>query len=305
MAERATALTTAPSFRRWRAPRPKHVTLYYREADADRSSLAGGNVRAEQVSSPAGWLWGPMSLPPRLRRDRISVLHSQYILPPIAPCPAVVTIHDVTFHLFPEWFPKRAGRIMNALIPMAARSSTRILTVSECSKRDIVRCFQIPEDKVVVTYNGVGPQYRPVPGGEARLLLTQKYPALTSRYLLGVGLRGLRKNAGIVVQAARRLQSQGKWPDDLQIVLTGDPDQYDFPEAGDLAARIAYLGYVADEDLPALYSQATLCFYPSLYEGFGLPPLEAMACGCPVLVSDTSSLPEVVGNAGISCPRKT
>jgi glycosyltransferase involved in cell wall biosynthesis len=279
-------------------------TLYYRELDADREAFAQehDNVRTAAVWHRVGWLWGQCAVAPRLRRDGIKVFNAQYMLPPLTPCPAVVTIHDITFRLFPQWNPPHIRRVRNILIPLAAHSAKRIITGSLCAKRDIVRHFKVRPDKVVVTPYAASPKLHPMQTEAAQAHLADRYNGLQSPYILGVGLRGIRKNPGVVVRAMRRLQKEGDWPSGARLALTGSAQDFPDPMIHEQSDHILFLGYVADEDLPALYSAAAACVYPSLYEGFGLPPLEAMACGCPVISSNTSSLPEVVGDAGRLLP---
>jgi glycosyltransferase involved in cell wall biosynthesis len=279
-------------------------TLYHREPSTPAEALAAACTNVHSVTLPfrIGGLWSSLALPPRLRRDRMNLLHANYMLPPLAPCPTVVTIHDITFRLFPQWFSPRARRVMNGLIGLSARTATRIIVGSECSKRDIVRCFKVPPDKVIVTPYAASPHLRAIPQDEAQTYVAARYKNLTANYILGVGVRGARKNIGVVLRAILRLQKGGSWPPDTCLALAGDESQFPDPEVQQLRDHIIFLGYVPDDDLPALYSAARACVYPSLYEGFGLPPLEAMACGCPVLTSNTSSLPEVVGDAGWLLP---
>lgn len=282
-------------------PRDEFV-LFHREDDPERAAFARelANVRASRVDFPIGWLWGPLALPPRLKAQEIDVLHAQYLLPPKCPCPSIVMIHDITFRLFPQWVPPRARVIMNLLIPLAARTSTRILTSSEHSRRDIVRHLKVPPEKVVVTLCGVGREFAPMPPGAATQRVEEKFGL--KDYIIGIGLRGARKNIGVVLRAMLQLQAQGKWPRDCVLALAGSREQFPDVELDQLGAQVRFLGYVADEELPALYGAALACVYPSFYEGFGLPPLEAMACGCPVLCANASSLPEVVGQAALLLP---
>lgn len=286
-----------------------HWTLYAEREDADRNNLRAENVTiAPPLPAPIGGLWNVTTLAPRLRRERIDLLHSQYTLPPFGPvsCPMVVTIHDATFRLFPQWFPRRANRVQNLLIPRSARRAARVLTVSQHAAADLVRCLHIPRSKIAVIPNGVDAQFRPrTPEEQERVRVHHKLP---TKYILGVGLLRARKNVVVVLNAMTQLLSQERWPENTALALTGrwedaPPDAIAVLEAQPLVKNyVRTLGYVADEDLPALYAGATASVYPSLYEGFGLPALESMACGCSVAVSDTSSLPEVVGDAGLLLP---
>lgn len=274
--------------------------LYYREFDALRESLTTQhpNIHTRQLNFPIGSLWNQLALSPALKREKMDVLHGNYMLPTWAPCPMVVTIHDATFRLFPEWIPSRAARIMNVLIPLSAQRATHILTVSECSKRDIVRCFGIAPEKVTVAYNGVSPQFMAHDPLEAHRRVREAYPQLSGPFIAGIGLRGARKNIGVVLRAILQLQERGVWPDDTKFAVAGTREQFPDAEFEKLQNTVVFLGFADEALLPDIFAAAQCSVYPSLYEGFGLPVLEAMACGCPVVCSDTSSLPEVAGGAG-------
>lgn len=276
-------------------------TLYGRHSDRERAALAAQhpNISTREVPFPIGWLWNQGALVPHLRRDGMQLLHSQYLLPPRVPCPAIVTIHDITFRLFPQWFPPRACRIMNVLIPLAARTATHIITGSQCSKNDIIKYFGVSEEKITVTPYAAAAQFRPLLREEAQAYIVSRYPALAAPYLIGIGLRGVRKNVGVVLGAIKMLREQKRWPHGTILALAGSEEHFPAKELAPVRDVVRFLGFVPDEELPALYGAAQASVYPSLYEGFGLPPLEAMACGCPVLCSDSASLPEVVGDAGI------
>jgi glycosyltransferase involved in cell wall biosynthesis len=274
-------------------------TLYCREKDEDRAAFVASHaqMREKQVPFRVGWLWNQGAVAPRLKRDKIDVFHAQYLLPFHAPRPMVVSIHDLTFRLFPQWTPKETRRKMNFLIALAARRASRVITISQSSRRDLIEQYHLPPEKVVVTYCAVSNAFSPRDPQESRALIAQNY-GLSGDYVVGVGLRGERKNAGVVVRAMNRLKTKNRWPAGVKLALAGQLVHFPDPEIAACQSEIAFLGYVRDEDLPFLYSGALAAFYPSKYEGFGIPPLEAMACGCPVLSSNSSSLPEVVGDAG-------
>ncbi len=283
-------------------------TLYAERADADRDGLRAPNIAiAPPLSAPVGSLWNMTHLVPQLRRDGIDLLHSQYTLPPAGPvpCPMVVTIHDATFRLFPAWFPRRANRIQNLLIPRAAHRAARVLTGSQSAAADIHRTMRVPMEKIAVTPYGLDERFQAIPHSEQESA-RERY-SLPPHYLFGVGLLRTRKNVLVVLQAITLLMERRQWPSGCVLALTGgwsgapDADAY-YTAHPEIKNAVRVLGYVPDADLPALYAGALLSIYPSLYEGFGFPVLEAMACGCPVVSSDTSSLPEVVGGAGLMLP---
>lgn len=246
-----------------------------------------------------GWSWTPVAFPRDLRRRATDLAHVQYIIPPVAPCPIVTTIHDVAFRRYPELFPLKHRVLLNLLIPLAARHAAAVITGSEATKRDLIEFYELPPEKITVTPYAVDPSYRPMPRAAARAAV-QKRLGLPVPYILSVGVLQPRKNLPRLVRAYNRIArlfphrlvivgKQGWAPAELQAAVAESP----------VGREPIFAGYVADADLPVLYAAADLFAYPSLYEGFGLPPLEAMACGTAVLTSNVSSLPEVVGEAGV------
>lgn len=230
-------------------------------------------------------------MPLAARRLGARAFHTQYTLSPLAPG-GITTIHDVSFLIGPEWFRPRDRFLLSRLVPASARRAQKVLTVSETSKRDIVRLLGIPEEKVVVTWNGVDERFQPV-GREEALARLVRY-GVSPPYVLTVGMRWPRKNMALAIEAAERL------PEEVphRLVVTGKPGWGMEKWESRPHPRVQFSGYVSDEDMPALYSLADLYLCPSHYEGFGLPVVEAMACGTPVLSSAGGALPEVVGDAG-------
>ncbi|MDQ2686386.1 MAG: glycosyltransferase family 4 protein [Armatimonadota bacterium] len=283
-------------------------TLYAEKHDTDRDSLRAPNiVIALPLSAPISGLWNVTSLAPRLRRDRADLLHSQYTLPPVGPvsCPMIVTIHDATFRLFPQWFPRRANRVQNLLIPQSARRAARILTGSRSAAEDIHATMNVLRAKITVTPYGLDERFYQAAVSDQEEV-RDRY-GLPNNYVLGVGLLRTRKNVRVILEAMTLLLEQNQWPTGAVLALTGywngaPADAARRAQESHLAPHLRALGFVPDADLPALYAGAVVSVYPSLYEGFGFPVLEAMAAGSPVVSSDTSSLPEVVGDAGLLLP---
>jgi len=246
------------------------------------------------------WTWTPFVFPRDLARKRADVAHVQYFVPPVAPCPLVTTIHDVAFRRYPKLFPIKHRLLLNWLVPLAARHAAAVLTGSEATKRDLVEFYALPPEKIHVTPYAADASYGPMDRADARRAV-QRRLGVPVPYLLSVGVLQPRKNLPRLVRAYNRIAEAVPH----RLVLTGKEGW-----AGDELREAVgeappgkeplFTGYVADADLPALYAGADLFVYPSLYEGFGLPPLEAMACGTPVLTSNVSSLPEVVGEAGVT-----
>lgn len=248
-------------------------------------------------------LWEQVYLPFFLFASGTSVFHSPaFICPIIKTCPTIVTIHDMAYFLYPDKFVGTYRLYLKFWIPLSARISDKIITDSACSKRDIVRLLKIPESKVEVVYLGKNENFIPIT--DTSIIENYKrVTALPDNFLLYVGTLEPRKNITGLLKAYRIFKN--KWPDlDYNLVIAGEKGwMYEeiFKLAEDLGLKdnIKFLGYISDNDLPLLYNCARLFVYPSLYEGFGLPPLEAMACGIPVITSNSSSLPEIVSGVGI------
>jgi glycosyltransferase involved in cell wall biosynthesis len=237
----------------------------------------------------------------QLRRIRPDVFHYQYTGPVFALSPEVVTIHDISFEEHPEFFSRHERYRLRLTVRRAVKSARRIITVSEFSKSQMVRLLVAPAEKIRVIYNGVGSEFRPIHDQEAIQQRLGRY-GLRRPYLLTVGNVSRRKNQqGLVRGFAAWLRRQCNA--EHQLVLAGKQDSTGEDirrEATDLGlapTRLVFLGYIPDQDLPYLYAGAELFLAPSLYEGFGLPMVEAMACGIPVIASRASCLPEVAGEA--------
>ena len=280
--------------------------------DGDPPDALGPNFRWRTVPTPSqDALWMLSGFPHALRDDNIDVAHTQYNIPLLgAPCPVVTTVHDVSFRVHPDLFLPKDRWVLNTLVPRSMQKAARVIAVSESTRRDILRFYKtVPKDRVRVVLEAADSRFHPPDGGqETARRASNKTLGLDDRpYLLAVGVLQPRKNLALLLDAfalvklsrnppAHRLLVAGKrgWLDDTDAQLAAIPEE--------VRRDVVLAGYVADDALPALYGGADALCYPSKYEGFGLPPLEAMACGCPVLCSRSSSLPEVVGDAGILLP---
>ena len=245
--------------------------------------------------------WSHVSLPWRLLREPLDLLHGPfYTLPAICPCPAVVTIHDITFELRPEWFTRRARLAFRGFASRSARRARHVLTVSERSRTDIIEAYGLPAWRVTAVPLAPDPRFERV-SDPVRLARVRRAHALEGDYLLHVGSITPRRNIGRLLDAFASVR--GRSPK-LTLALAGEVEPPSPPLETEIARRglgsaVRVLGYVPEADLPTLYSGAAVVVYPSLYEGFGLPVLEAMACGAPVVSSATSSIPEVAGDAAL------
>ncbi|MBI2297444.1 MAG: glycosyltransferase family 4 protein [Armatimonadetes bacterium] len=257
------------------------------------------SARLHTLPARPGWLWTQLAWPRLMRREGAALGLAQYLVPSFAPCPTVAVIHDVSFLPHPEWFLPRPRRIMRVLIPLAARRATAIVTGSEHAAGEIVRHIGVPHRKVHVCPYAAGPQYRPADRAEAAACAARY--GLEGRFVLAVGLIQPRKNLARLLAAFAALDGRHH---DVKLAIVGRTGwQVEAVQAQvaalEVSERVVFCGAVPDEDLPRLYGACAVFCYPSLYEGFGLPPLEAMACGAPVVASGTTSIPEVVGDAGV------
>lgn len=260
------------------------------------------NVHVRVVRPHTPYVRIPLSLPIVLFGVGVDLLHVQYTAPPMCRVPFVVTIHDLSFEHFPQFFTPKERFFFKRTIPRTARRAVKVLTVSEFSRRDLIQTYGLPPEKVVVTPNGVGAEFRPIRDEVVLKNLKKKY-GIEREYLLSVGNLQPRKNLARLIKVYTRLRDS---VEDFrcQLVLVGRRAwlyKHIFHEAHQSQYRgdVILTDYVPEADLPGLYSGALAFVYPSIFEGFGLPVLEAMACGTPVITSNSSSLPEVVGQAGL------
>ena len=244
----------------------------------------------------------PVTLSAELRRRPVDVLHVQFTAPPAAPCPVVATIHDLSFEHIPATFKRRSWVQLRLTVRRTARSAAEVVTLSEFSRRDLIETYGLPPERVTVTPAAASPRFRPAPAEEIQRV--RHLYNITREYVLAVGSIQPRKNLArlfVAYASLRRARGGDKLP---QLVVVGKrawlyEETLRAAEEYGVKGEVIFTGYVPEADLPALYSGA-LCFaYPSYFEGFGLPPLEAMACGTPVVAADRTSLPEVVGDAGL------
>ena len=249
-------------------------------------------VRPHKKLSPSlGHLWEQVALPLSCGK---SLLWSPGNTGPLAQRHQIVTIHDTSTLDHPEWFSSKFRTWYRFLLPRLAAKVRKIITVSRFSKERLLATCRVPAEKVEVIYNAIDPKFRPA-DLETMKDCTQKYN-LHRPYCLFVGSIEPRKNLAVLLQAWKRLALR-----DAELILVGGGSTvfsgpgFDSPPPG-----TRQLGRVPDEDLPALLSAARCFAFPSIYEGFGFPPLEAMACGCPVVSSNATSLPEVCGPAWAS-----
>ncbi len=249
--------------------------------------------------------WEQTGLPRIITNDHLDLFHgAAFALPARLPVPGVVTVHDLAFLRWPEQVTKRRAIYLSRAVRDATRKAVRVIAVSESTKRDVVALLQVDPNRVDVTPLGVDPRFRRPPGEE--IVAFRQRNELTRPFVLTVGTREPRKNLPALVRAFAAIAPD--FPHELIHAggagwRTEELDRAIRETA--LGDRIRFVDYVPHEDLPFWYSAADCFALPSLYEGFGLPLLEAMACGAPCLASNRSSLPEVGGEAAMYCQPDT
>jgi len=248
---------------------------------------------------PAGRARRLLAFGRALRRDRAELFHGQYLAPPLLPCPCVLTVHDILHESHPQFYPGGLRRLMSLLYPASARSAAAVITGSEFSRREIAARYHVPDERIHVTPYAADASFAPVPPERARQAAA-KY-GVHGPYILFVGRIEPRKNIPGLVEAFSLLAADGAMRHTLVVAGMMDELFKDFHArtTARFGSRVRFTGKVEPEDLPALYAGADLFAYPSFAEGFGLPPLEAMACGAPVVASNTTSIPEVTGDAAL------
>jgi len=276
--------------------------LYLTQSSVDTEKLAAPpNFTSVCIRPHTPLVRIPFSLPLALARFPVDVLHVQYIAPPVCPIPVVNMVHDLAAIHYPQFFNKREHLRNRFLLPLNIRRAAKVLTVSEYCKNDIVKTYGVHPDKVVVTYPGVSQHFRPLNDPMLVVSVLHKY-GISQPYLLFVGNIQPRKNLRGVIEAFRLLKRDHAI--EHKLVVVGRKaflysDVFRLVRERALESQIIFTGYVPYEDLPALYNGAALLVYPSFFEGFGSPPIEAMACGIPVVASTAPCFPEILGKAAM------
>jgi len=245
----------------------------------------------------------PLTLSNELRRNPVDVLHVQFTSPPFSPCPVVVSVHDLSFEHLPQTFKWRSRKQLRLTVRRSVRKAAQVIALSEHARKDMIDTYHVSPERVTAIPLAAAGHFMPLKN-EAELQRVKQTYEIEGDYILAVGAIQPRKNLARLLAAYSRLhraKPEGKLP---KLVLAGkrawlyEETLRTIAEL-ELERSVILTGYVPEQDLPALYSGA-LCFvYPSYFEGFGLPPLEAMQCGTPVIVGNRTSLPEVVGNAAL------
>ncbi len=270
--------------------------------------LARGGRATAALQTAGNLLWTHASLPVVLWKRRPDLLHAPaFVAPVVSPCPVVITIHDISYLLYPAHFSNWWTKYLKLVMPPAVRSAAAIICGSENSKRDVAKAYGIAAGKVRTVPYGVDHE-RFNPGATLQREWAQTL-GIRDGYVLHVGTFSYRKNIPTLLHAVAHLRAQGKCGG-RQVVLAGSHhlslrgahEVFATIRELDLSGTVVMTGHMPDEHVPGLYAHASMLVMPSLYEGFGFPVLEAMAVGTPVVCSNTSSLPEVAGDAALLFP---
>ena len=251
---------------------------------------------------PKRIILGSLKLPRIVRNQSLDIVHDLTQAPPFlfdTKSKKVVTVHDLTRKIFPE-FHSTTGNFVNKItLKSNFKKADKIIADSNNTKKDLIQHFQIKPQKITVIYGAANKNFKPIKNRKILNKVEKKY-YLPQQFILYVGTLEPRKNIVRLLKAYASVSEKIK----INLVIAGKKgwkytEIFETYHKLKLNDKVIFTGYLERQDLPAIYNLAKLFVYPSLYEGFGLPPLEAMACGCPVITSNTSSLPEVVGSAGI------
>ena len=276
--------------------------LYVTRSSSQIAALPSApNMRVVRLATQGPVTRIPLALPLELWRHPVDVLHVQYISPPFGRTPVVNMVHDLGHIHFPQYFLRREVWRQRVLLPRAIRRAARVLTVSAYCRDQIVRTYGVPRERVVVTYPGVGDDFHRVDGDALTPVLSRH--GIKVPYILSVGNIQPRKNLRGLLDAFAIAKRDHGLPHRLAVVGKAAwlyRDVYARVRELHLEGDVVFTSYVPYGDLPALYSGADALVYPSFFEGFGSPPLEAMHCGTPVVVSNRPAFPEILGDAAMA-----
>jgi glycosyltransferase involved in cell wall biosynthesis len=255
-----------------------------------------------------GLFWSHTYFPYTVRKENFDVMHSPaFVVPFICPCPSVVTFHDVSHLKFPEDFEARWRSYLNVVLPMSLRRASAIICVSEHTRADLLKYYKVAENKLHVIHHGV--DFDRFHQGVSLDREWASSLGLRPGYVLHVGAFSRRKNIPMLLRAVASLKAKGKFKDrqlvlagpELSVLAGGAEIREGIRELG-LQDTVVFTGHIPDNQIAGLYAGARILVFPSLYEGFGLPVLEGMAVGTPVITSNASSMPEVAGGAAVLLP---
>lgn len=242
--------------------------------------------------------WEQLAWPWQAVGKRVDLLHSMaFVTPVLSFHPTVVTVYDLSFEYFPDRFPARQRWYLHTQTKRSCQQAARVITISESSRQDVSTLYGIPLHRIDVIYPGLDAAYKPA--SAAKVAAFRRENGLPEKFILHVGTLQPRKNIPALIEAFARIPDE-----DVHLVLVGGKgwlfdEIFEQVVALGLKERVHFPGYVADEALPLWYASASVFVFPSVYEGFGMPVVEAMACGTPVVASQVSSIPEAGGDAAL------
>lgn len=280
--------------------------LRYTAFVGPRAALPDADLRWARTAWPTHRpavrvLWEQAVLPWLAVRQRIDLLHALAFVSPVwLPCPSVVTVYDLSFDVTPQRVPAARRGYLSTLTRLSCRRARRVIAISEHTRAEVSRRYGIPMERIDVAAPGVDPAARPLPRAEVESFRRRR--GLPDRFVFCLATLEPRKGLPTLIRAFAQLRMP-----DVRLVLAGGKGWgtravIEQIEALNLGDRVSLPGYLPADELPLWYNAAEVFVYPSTYEGFGIPPAEALACGAPVIVSDAASLPEVVGDAGVRVP---
>jgi len=243
-------------------------------------------------------LWEQLVWPLSAWQHEIDLLHSMAFVTPVAhPAPRIVTVYDLSFIHFPHQFPRLRRAYLSSQTRRSCRSARRIVAISEATRQDVHQHFEVPLERIDVVRPGVNQTFSPLPAGQ--VIDFRERQGLPQRFILHVGTLQPRKNLPLLLEAFAELDR-----DDIALVLVGGKGWhyeriFERVRTLGIEGQVHFPGYVPDSELPLWYNAAALLVFPSYFEGFGMPILEAMACGTPVIAARTSAIPEVTGDAAL------
>ncbi len=243
-------------------------------------------------------IWDNVYLMYAILKERIDVFHAPFVAPMLKVCPTVLTVHDLAYLYFPDSYTYTYKLFLKVFLTRSIKIADKIIAVSNNTKSDVVKHFGVPESKIEVIYESADVFFKV---DKSKVHEVREKYGINKDFILGLGLISPRKNFSTLLKAFKKLLHKGV---DVQLVIVGGKgwlynQVLKLVSDLNIGSKVVFTGYVPKEDLLYLYNCAKMFVYPSLYEGFGIPILEAMACGCPVIASNTSSIPEVCGDAAI------